>query len=172
MPAPNTITPDKLARLIGTPSAPAMIDVRHMATSQRIPGSLIRQKTTVAEWSTGLRNRAGIVIDGDGTEAHGVAAWLRAERIDAEALEGGVAGWTAAGLPVIDTTHLPPYGADGRTTWVTRARPKVDRIACPWLIRRFVDPQARFLFLPPGEVLTVATQMGAEPFDIDAPSVF
>lgn len=172
MPAPNTIAPDKLARLIGTPSAPVLIDVRDVATSQRIPGSLIRQKMTVAEWSTGLCDRAVIVIDGDGTEAHGVAAWLRAEGIDAEALEGGMAGWTAAGRPVIDTTHLPPYGADGRTTWVTRARPKVDRIACPWLIRRFIDPEARFLFVPPAEVLTVATQMAAEPFDIDAPNVF
>jgi rhodanese-related sulfurtransferase len=172
MPAPNTITPDKLARLIGTPSAPVMIDVRDVAKPQRIPGSLIRQKTSVAEWSTGLRNRAVIVIDGDGTEAHGVAAWLRSDGVDAEALEGGMAGWTSAGLPVIDTTHMPPYGADGRTTWVTRARPKVDRIACPWLIRRFIDPEARFLFVSPAEVLTVATQMGAEPFDIDAPNVF
>ncbi|WP_306423974.1 chromate resistance protein ChrB domain-containing protein [Methylobacterium gregans] len=40
----------------------------------------------------------------------------------------------------------------GRTVWVTRARPKVDRIACPWLIRRFVAPEAVCLFVPPGEV--------------------
>ena len=37
--------------------------------------------------------------------------------------------------------------------WITRERPKIDRIACPWLIRRFIDPQAEFLYVPPGKVL-------------------
>ena len=50
--------------------------------------------------------------------------------------------------------------------WVTRERPKIDRIACPWLILRFVDPQARFLYVPAGEVLKVAAQTGATPYDI------
>ncbi len=62
--------------------------------------------------------------------------------------------------------RLPRRHADGRTWWVTRARPKVDRIACPWLIRRFIDPDARFLFVPPAEVLTVAAEQQAEPFDV------
>jgi hypothetical protein len=50
--------------------------------------------------------------------------------------------------------------------WVTRARPKVDRIACPWLIRRFVDPEAEFLYVPAEEVMRVAEQMKAIPFDV------
>jgi hypothetical protein len=50
--------------------------------------------------------------------------------------------------------------------WVTRARPKVDRIACPWLIKRFVDPEAEFLYVPPERVLTVAEQTGAIPYDV------
>ena len=50
---------------------------------------------------------------------------------------------------------------------MTRARPKVDRIACPWLIRRFVDPGAVFLFVAPAEVLAVAERFDATPFDID-----
>ncbi len=50
--------------------------------------------------------------------------------------------------------------------WVTRARPKVDRIACPWLIRRFVDPQAEFLFVPGEQVMAVAQREGAIPFDV------
>lgn len=49
--------------------------------------------------------------------------------------------------------------------WVTRARPKTDRIACPWLIRRFIDPEAEFLFVPPGDVLAVAEREGAISFD-------
>jgi hypothetical protein len=51
--------------------------------------------------------------------------------------------------------------------WVTRRRPKIDRVACPWLIRRFVDPQARILFVDPPEVPGVARETGAVPFDIE-----
>jgi hypothetical protein len=50
--------------------------------------------------------------------------------------------------------------------WVTRARPKVDRVACPWLIKRFVDPQAEFLYVPPEQVMEVAKREGAIPFDV------
>jgi hypothetical protein len=50
--------------------------------------------------------------------------------------------------------------------WVTREDAKVDRIACPWLIRRFIDANAEFLFVPPGEVLAVAGREGAIPFDV------
>jgi len=50
--------------------------------------------------------------------------------------------------------------------WVTRARPKIDRIACPWLIARFIDANAEFLYVPGDQVLTVAEQTGAIPYDI------
>ena len=50
--------------------------------------------------------------------------------------------------------------------WITRARPKVDRVACPWLIKRFVDPQAEFLYVPPEQVTEVAKREGAIPFDV------
>lgn len=50
--------------------------------------------------------------------------------------------------------------------WVTRARPKVDRIACPWLIARFVDQDAEFLYVPADEVMAVAEQIGAIPYDV------
>ena len=50
--------------------------------------------------------------------------------------------------------------------WVTRERPKIDRIACPWLIRRFIDPEAEFLFVPPVEVRAVARTTGAIPYDV------
>jgi len=50
--------------------------------------------------------------------------------------------------------------------WVTRERAKVDRVACPWLIRKFVDPETEFLFVPAVEVMTVAERAGAVPFDV------
>ncbi|MDE3737731.1 hypothetical protein M2318_004335 [Metapseudomonas resinovorans] len=50
--------------------------------------------------------------------------------------------------------------------WVTRERPKIDRIACPWLIQRFIDPQPEFLYVPASEVLRVAAEQDAAPYDI------
>ncbi len=50
--------------------------------------------------------------------------------------------------------------------WVTRERPKIDRVACPWLIRRFVDPKAEFLYVPPEQVIAVAERDGAIPYDV------
>ena len=51
--------------------------------------------------------------------------------------------------------------------WITRARPKIDRIACPWLILRFIDPEAEFIFVPADEVLLQAVAQGATPFDVE-----
>ena len=69
--------------------------------------------------------------------------------------------------PLVRTEKLPQRDEAGRSVWVTRARPKIVRIACPWLIRRFVDPGAVFLFVTPSEVQAVADRFNATPFDID-----
>ena len=82
-------------------------------------------------------------------------------------LNGGHLAWRKAGGPVVPASKLPPRDALGRTIWVTRSRPKVDRIACPWLIRRFVDPKAIFLFVAPAEVAAVAERHGGAAFDIE-----
>lgn len=50
--------------------------------------------------------------------------------------------------------------------WITRERPKIDRIACPWLITRFIDPEAEFLYVPSREVLQIAVEKNATPYDI------
>jgi len=50
--------------------------------------------------------------------------------------------------------------------WVTRKRPKIERIACPWLIARFIDPEAEFLYVPAGDLLKVAQESGAIPYDV------
>jgi hypothetical protein len=51
--------------------------------------------------------------------------------------------------------------------WITRERPKIDRVACPWLVTRFIDKEAEFLFVPPGDVRKVAEETGAIPYDIE-----
>jgi len=172
MSAPETITTDKLSRLIGTAKTPVLIDVRtdeDFARDQRlIPGAVRRSHTDAAEWGEQYAGQNAIVVCLRGAKlAQGTAAWLRHFDIPAETLEGGFEGWKEAKLPLIDATKLPPRDAKGRTVWVTRARPKIDRIACPWLIRRFVDPNAVILYVAPSEVIAVGERFNAAPFDIE-----
>ena len=167
MPAINSITAEKLARLVGTPGCPAIIDVA-TGGNGLIPGSVRRSADNVAEWAPEFARSSAVVACAKGEEkSAGAAAWLRHFGIRAEVLEGGVAAWVAAGLPLVREDVLPQRSAGGSTVWVTRARPKVDRIACPWLIRRFVDPGAAFLFVAPSEVAAVAARYEAAPFDVE-----
>ena len=167
MPAMNSISPDKLFRLIGTPGCPTIIDVRPGGEGL-VPASIRRSIDDVQVWGRAVAaDKVVVVCAHGGSKSAGVAAWLRHEGIDAEILEGGFEGWTAAGLPILTEEVLGPRDDQGRTVWVTRARPKVDRIACPWLIRRFVDSSAVFLFVPPSEVLGVAERFNAAAFDVE-----
>jgi len=172
MPSPNSISADRLYRLVGTPKAPAFIDVRtdeaHAADPVLIPGSEKRSHLDVDAWAPKYLGRSAIVICQKGQKlSEGVAAWLRLLGVPADGLEGGIDAWRTAGLPLLQTAKLPPRDRQGRTVWVTRSRPKIDRIACPWLIRRFIDPAAAFLFVAPAEVAAVAERFGGTPFDID-----
>lgn len=176
MPAINAITPDKLARLVGLPHAPAIIDVRtdedFAADARHVPGTVRRAHATVADWASTFAGRKTVIVCQEGgKQSEGVAAWLRHVGAASEVLEGGTLGWVAAGLPMVPDSVLPPRDAQGRTVWVTRARPKVDRIACPWLIRRFVDPSAVLLFVTPSEVAAVAARFIATPFDVEGDGV-
>ena len=171
MPVHNAISPDKLARLIALPGSPRILDVRE-SPMEAIPGSLISNLNDPRGRDQALKGSL-VVVDHDGAGSSvAAAAILRSDGVSAEILDGGFAAWQAAGFPTVSFAHLPRRHDDGRTWWVTRARPKVDRIACPWLVRRFVDPYARFLFVAPGEVLNVAASHKAEPFDIADERVF
>jgi rhodanese-related sulfurtransferase len=168
----TSISPEKLARLIGTAKTPALIDVRtdedFAADPRLIPGAVRRNHQAAADWAGEFAGRPAIVACLRGQKlAQGTAAWLRHGDVDAEVLEGGFEGWKAAKLPLVPAAKLPARDAQGRTVWVTRARPKIDRIACPWLIRRFVDPNAVFLFVTPPEVEAVGERFNAVPFDIE-----
>jgi rhodanese-related sulfurtransferase len=172
MSSPNSISCDKLARLIGTPKCPALIDVRvdeDFAHNPRlVPGSTLRRFTDVSAWAGDYAGRSAIVLCQGGRKlAQGVAAWLRNHGVTADYLEGGIDAWVNAGLPMVASDKLPARGPQNATVWVTRERPKVDRIACPWLIRRFVDPAAVFLFVAASEVEAVADRFGAAPFDVE-----
>jgi rhodanese-related sulfurtransferase len=168
----NTIPIDKLARLLGTPHCPVLVDVRteddFKANPRLIPSSMRRSHADAPDWASELAGRSAIVICQKGAKlSQGVAAWLRHAGAPAEALEDGFDGWRKANLPTVATAKMPPLDKQGRTVWVTRARPKVDRIACPWLIRRFIDPRAVFLYVTPSEVESVAERFAATPFDVE-----
>lgn len=177
MPTPTAIPLDKLTRLVGTAGCPVVVDVRpggdFRDDLRLIPGSVRRSISDIAHWSSDLAGRSAVVVCRQGRDlSHGAAAYLRQAGVVAETLEGGFDAWEAAGLPLVPEAKLPSRDARGRTVWVTRARPKIDRIACPWLIRRFVDPDAVFLFVPPPEVNAVAERYGGAAFDIDDPDAF
>ena len=170
MPSTTEITVSQLARLIGTPHVPRLLDVRteadFAADPRLIPGAIRRDPRTAASWIEG-GDAAVVYCQHGGKLSQGAAAWMRHAGTPAQTLVGGFAAWRDAGEMLVQTAALPAPDPAGRTVWVTRARPKVDRIACPWLIRRFVDPYAVFLFVAPSEVTAVGERFSATPFDIE-----
>lgn len=143
---------------------PTLVDVRRTAAFESdpclIPGALRRTPETVADWRGDLDPwRPVVVYCVHGHEvSQQAAAALRASGLAAHALDGGLIDWKDQGGRV--EPFAPP------TRWVTRARPKIDRIACPWLVRRFIDPSAEFFYVPDADVRTFAAAQRATPFDI------
>ena len=165
MPGPDEISVAQLARLIGTPDQPHIIDVRPAedrdADPYLMPAAHVAHYLTPETALPATARSIAVTCYKGGKFAQGAAALLRNLGHRAEVIEGGWHAWRAAGLPVIDRR------ARDQALWVTRHRPKVDRIACPWLIRRFVNPDAKFLYVAPSAVPEVAAKFGAIPFDID-----
>jgi rhodanese-related sulfurtransferase len=152
---------------VGTASAPALLDVRRPdafdADDKLIIGAIHCAPEDVGTWSKELPSDRPIVIYG----SHGsdvserVATSLRTAGIDAAYLEGGISGWQEMKLP---TRRRLRGRSDNK--WVTREHPKIDRIACPWLISRFINPAAEFTYVPPDQVTATANAIGGNPYDI------
>jgi len=166
------ISPNDLWNLIGSASAPHIIDARNRdaydAATGVLPAAAWRD-VKHADWIGSLdRSRRIAVACKAGHEmSQMAAAELRARGYEASVLAGGYAAWREAGLPLVDKATLDRFLPKRPSLWVTRRRPKIDRIACPWLIRRFLDADARMLFVDPPEVPAVAREMGGVPFDIE-----
>lgn len=159
--ATSTLT---LRSMLAERAALTLVDVRRDAAFARdpvvIPGALRRRPEDVAEWGRTLpawRSVVAYCVHGHEV-SRGAAQALRESGFDARALEGGLEAWRAAGGRVV--AHSPP------TRWVTRERPKIDRLACPWFIRRFVDADAAIDYVPANRVLAHARETGATPFDV------
>lgn len=152
---------------LGTAAGPVLLDVREPnefeADGMQVIGSMRRPPADAHLWRAQLPRDRIIVLycqDGTGNSAT-LTQWLVDGGVEAFFLEGGIDEWRHQNFPLRRRTGQAP------TQWVTRERPKVDRIACPWLIRRFIDPEAIFYYMPPENVRGFSAWSGAVPYDVD-----
>ena len=163
----TSITATELKSALAGNQPPIVIDVRRppafRAATDMAAGALRRDPGTVAVWGKALPRAATVVtycVHGHEVSQNAAKA-LRDLGIAARYLEGGLEeGWKAARGEVASKPK------ESATRWVTRERPKIDRIACPWLIARFVDPEAEFLYVPGKDVLRAAREREAIPYDV------
>jgi len=169
---PSAISIRALQDALGTPAAPLIVDVRRRPAFDMdpriLPAAQRREPEQVVEWAAHLPRGRGIVVYC--VHGHDVsqqaAATLVARGFDARFLDGGIEHWKATGAPTLLKRPSAGIPGDRPSRWITRERPKIDRIACPWLIRRFIDPGAEFLYVPAGDVIAASRQQGALPYDV------
>jgi rhodanese-related sulfurtransferase len=183
-----SLSPSELRNLIGRDGAPLLLDVRRpeifAASDRLLPGAIHCAPDDVADFARREPPRSVVVYCRYGHNlSQDAVRTLRAAGWDARLLQGGIEGgepgvdrlpdiahWREAPLPLI--RKRPDLGVTGQrpSRWVTRARPKIDRIACPWLILRFIDPRAQFFYVPTEQVFAEARRLEAVPYDLpDAP---
>jgi rhodanese-related sulfurtransferase len=163
---PSPVFPHDLYSRIGTASAPVILDVRAQevfdADERMVVGAIRPRAEHIPQWLSDLPKGRGVVVychDG-GANSRGIETALRRSGIPAAWLDGGVAQWQRQKLPTRRKTSALT------DKWVTREHPKIDRIACPWLVSRFIDPNAEFIYVPATEVIKVAEATGAIAYDV------
>lgn len=163
----KSISVGTLFACLEEPCQPILIDVRRNAARQAsgmtMARAIWRDPAHWLDWKDEVAAMAGPIVFFcvHGHEvSQGLTAALCAMGVDAKYLEGGFSEWQKFGQTV------PCMPSVRGTKWVTRERPKIDRVACPWLVARFIDPQAEFLYVPAKDVLRVAQETGATPYDI------
>ena len=171
IPSSFFITAVDLSIALTGATPPVVIDVtRRPLVEERgviIPTSRLRDLDNAVADAIAAAPRPVVVGCAHGhNRSQGVVARLRERGIAAQALEHGFDGWTAAGLPTVKREAFGVTLGDKPTTWITRRRPKIDRVACPWLILRFLDAQAQILYVDPDQALNVAKDVGGIAFDL------
>ena len=167
---PSSISADALYNQLGLPDSPTLVDVRRdedfRAVPRLIPGALREDCDQVAAWAHELPRHKRIVV----YCAHGhdlskrSAEALATAGYAANFLDGGLGSWLTADHAT--TKARTDLNAPGGSRWVTRERPKIDRLACPWLVRRFIDPDAMFFYTPAHRVRAESETLRAQPYDI------
>ena len=178
------ISPAALSARLGRAGAPLVLDVRRgpkFAQGGRIVAGAVRcapEDVAALIASSPPREVAVYCVYGHNVSEDAASA-LRAAGWAASAVEGGIEGgedgvdaaeaiaqWRAQ--PPLTIAKRPDLGVTGEqaSRWITRERPKIDRIACPWLLRRFIDPRAEFFYVPTAQVLGDAKRLNAVAYDI------
>src|SRR3546814_3648248 len=168
----TAISPDVLILSVGTADFPVVVDVRRRgvydADTAVLPTARWHDHRAALDWGRALQpGRPTVVYCVHGHQVSlSAVCLLRSLGLDARFLEGGIEAYRAAGGPTIRKAALPRPPGEGPSQWVTRERPKIDRIACPWFIRRFVDREALIHYVPKDWVIATAEEIAAIPFDI------
>jgi rhodanese-related sulfurtransferase len=163
-----------LHSLLGSAQAPLVLDVRRQPafeSDDRLIAAALRPQGDLRAFLAGhpvARPVVAYCVAGHEV-SQDAASLLRAAGYDARFLDGGIEAWKAANLPTI--RRRPEWRVPGGSRWITRSRPKIDRIACPWLIRRFIDPLAQFDYVPAARVFDEAAARQAVPYDIPGAAV-
>jgi rhodanese-related sulfurtransferase len=165
-----SISAEDLSHRLATAEPVRIFDVRRPPAiepgSRFLPGSRWRNHVEALDWANGLSRDNLIVLNC--MHGHNISqiatALLREKGYNARALAGGVDGWIEADLPTIGQSRLCPVDATP-STWITRINPKIDRVACPWLISRFIDPDAVFHFAEAEWVIDIADELSGIAFD-------
>jgi rhodanese-related sulfurtransferase len=187
MTSPFSISPSDLLPRLGTANAPVLLDVRRdapfEAASTLLAGAQRCAPQDVAVWGAANATKRDQDVVVYCVYGHNVSAdacgQLRALGFNALALAGGIQGgqdgvdspadistWRATALPTWRKRADLGLTGLGGSRWVTRARPKIDRVACPWLVRRWIDPEALFDYVPDAQVLAHAQQFNGLAYDI------
>ena len=168
-----SISPEELIRLVGGANAPVIVDVRRRpvfdADDRVLPTAIWRDHLAVDTWVGALPANVPVVV----YCVHGhqvsqaAASCLHLGGVNVRYLAGGIEAWRAAGGPLVGkrADWCDPT-ATGPSRWVTRERPKIDRIACPWFVRRFVDRRAEIHYVEAEWVRDAAVELAAVPFDV------
>jgi hypothetical protein len=153
---------------LGLSYAPTLIDVRPAAELERvprmIPGALHVEPHLIQQWLRKRQHQAVTLYASTDHEIAALANDLSSNGLAVAVLQSSIDDWIGSDLPTIKVRQ--DLGVPGRSQWVTRERPKIDRIACPWLVRRFIDPLATFHYVPAQRVRSDANLLGAQPYDI------
>ncbi|MFM9943259.1 MAG: chromate resistance protein ChrB domain-containing protein [Hyphomicrobiaceae bacterium] len=162
-----------MSNLVGHADSPLVFDVckcdDYDAQPLMLPAARWRDHQQTAVWASEIPDGARVVVTCvKGLKVSQAAvSELRLMGIDAAILQGGVNGWIEAGLPTVRKQGLIGNRQSLESRWVTRINPKIDRIACPWLISRFLDPSAKFFYVEASQVANAAVELDAVPYDID-----
>lgn len=166
------VAADALQTFLGSRRWPRTIDVRRRNAFELapsiLPGSVWHDHRAAVEWGREYRDAPWVVV----YCAHGEqlsqasAAVLRSAGVNASFLEGGFSAWHSLNAPTIARAKVANLGPERPSRWVTATQPTVNQLACPWFVRRFIEPNALFHFVAAEHVAAVAQEIGAVAFNV------